>query len=199
MSWTIVVKLYTFILCKRHIHKCFIISPIWYIHRMRSDLWPMSVERRFQPMRWTLHVCLWLEAGLQTGWDARISSGGYPADIRRISTGRIYDFPTLHLTYASVGASNVFLRSIKRIDIFESWWTKFNISGQQRRCLITLSACRPSVDSLLVGQLVFIIFCFYWLMLYSHDIKQILFLLAIYIWLILKMWFTFVSMFRKVM
>ena len=38
---------------------------------------------------------------------------------------------------------------------------KFNISGQQRRFLIILSARRSSVDSLFVGLWVFIVFCFY--------------------------------------
>ena len=58
------------------------------IHRMRSDLWPLSVERRFQPMRWTLHlglhVCLWLEAALDAHWP---QIGSHPVDIRWISGG----------------------------------------------------------------------------------------------------------------
>ena len=58
------------------------------IHRMRFDLWPMSVERRFQSMRWTLHLgnerLSFARNGARRSLATnRISSGGYPSDIHR--------------------------------------------------------------------------------------------------------------------
>ena len=70
------------------------------IHRMRSDLWPMSVERLFQSMRWTLHLGnarlpLARSGARRSLSKNRRSSGGFPVEFRWISTWGVYDFPAL--------------------------------------------------------------------------------------------------------
>ena len=55
---------------------------------MRSKFWPISVERRFQPMRWTLHlgmhICHWLEVATKLIGHKRDEIQGSPTvDIHR--------------------------------------------------------------------------------------------------------------------
>ena len=78
------------------------------IHRIRSDLCPMSVERRFQSMRWTLHLgnasLTFARNGARRSLATnRISSGGYPEDIRPANKCRSnFDVkPILHQRFSN--------------------------------------------------------------------------------------------------
>ena len=68
---------------------------------MRSDLWSMSVERRFQSIRRTLQLgnapLSFARNGARRSLATnQISSGGYPAVIHRISAFPTFSLPFFH-------------------------------------------------------------------------------------------------------